>query len=51
MKSYLFGVCTKLTGIFAALAMIVTVMTVNSTCIYLTHQDELPENAKKLRKF
>jgi len=35
----------------AALAMVVTTMTANSTCIFLTHQAELPENAKKLRKF
>ncbi|WP_295216113.1 cyclic lactone autoinducer peptide [Ruminococcus sp.] len=38
-------------GMFAALAMLVTAWTVNSTCIYLTHQEELPEHAKKLRKF
>lgn len=35
----------------AAFAMVVTTMTANSTCIFLTHQAELPETAKKLRKF
>lgn len=45
----------KVYGLFgsmiAALAMLMTAMTVNSTCIYLTHQEELPHDAKKLRKF
>lgn len=44
-------ICSRFGGMFAALAMVVTVMTVNSTCIYLTHQEELPQGAKKLRKF
>lgn len=44
-------ICARFGGMFAALAMIVTAMTVNATCIYLTHQDELPQNAKKLRRF
>lgn len=44
-------ICSRFGGVLAALAMMVTALTVNSTCIYLTHQEELPENAKKLRKF
>lgn len=35
----------------AAFAMVITVMTANSACIFLMHQSELPEAAKKLRKF
>lgn len=38
-------------GFLAALAFIVTSMTANSTCIYTMHQDEVPEAAKRLRKF
>lgn len=41
----------KYASVFAALALVITTMTENSTCICLMHQDELPETAKKLRKF
>lgn len=51
MKSRVIGVYHMLGGMIAALAMVMTALTVNSTCIYLTHQEELPKNAKKLRRF
>lgn len=35
----------------AALAMVVTTMSVNSACIFYMHQSEVPQAAKKLRKF
>lgn len=35
----------------AALAIMMTTLVVNSTCTILFYQDELPEEAKKLRKF
>ncbi|MDE7104638.1 MAG: cyclic lactone autoinducer peptide [Ruminococcus sp.] len=35
----------------AAFAMVITTMTANSACIFLTHQPKMPETAKKLRKF
>ena len=35
----------------AALALVVTSMNANSACIFLMHQPEIPESAKKLRKF
>lgn len=41
----------KFGGIAANLALAVTVMTVNSACIFLVHQPKLPETAGKLRKF
>lgn len=41
----------KFGGMFAALAMVVTSLTVNSACACIMHQEELPEEAKKLRKF
>ena len=42
---------TKYGSILAAFALVVTTMTMNSTCIFVTHQEKLPEAAKKLRKF
>lgn len=41
----------KFGSMFAALAMVVTTFTMNSTCAFLMHQPKLPESAKKLRKF
>ena len=41
----------KYCGMLAALAMVFTTLTVNSTCTWMTYQEELPDTAKKLRKF
>lgn len=38
-------------GLIASLAFVITTVTANSTCICLIHQDRLPDEAKKLRKF
>lgn len=35
----------------AAMALMVTAANVSTCCWYVLGQDELPENAKKLRKF
>jgi len=35
----------------AALAIAITTLNANSTCLCIMHQDVLPEEAKKLRKF
>jgi len=35
----------------AALALFITTLTVNSTCVWTTYQSNVPEEAKKLRKF
>lgn len=45
------GFIKKYSGLLAALALVITTFTVNSTCIFTMHQDEVPETAKKLRKF
>lgn len=42
---------TRFGGIVAALALAVTTMNVNSTCIFIVHQPKLPKGAEKLRKF
>lgn len=41
----------KYSGMLAALAIVFTTMTVNSTCTWMSYQEELPDTAKKLRKF
>ena len=41
----------KIGGLVASLALMITAMTVNSACIFIIHQEKLPENSKKLRKF
>jgi len=41
----------KYGGFIAALAIFVTSMNVNSACVCIMHQDSLPEDAKRLRKF
>lgn len=41
----------KLSGIVASLALVITAFNVNSACVFLVHQPELPDEAKKLSKF
>lgn len=41
----------KFGGILASLALMVTTMNVNSTCIFYIHQPKLPKEAERLRKF
>lgn len=45
------GFMLKYGNIVASIALLITTLTVNSTCIWASYQPELPENAKKLRKF
>ena len=41
----------KFSGVIASLALMVTAMNVNTTCIWLIHQPKLPKGAEKLRRF
>lgn len=41
----------KYSGLISALALVVTSLTVNSTCIFTMHQDTIPEEARKLSKY
>lgn len=41
----------KLGSLVASLAFLVTFSNVNSACIGIIHQPELPEGAKELRRF
>ncbi len=42
---------TKNNSFIAAIAMLVVTLLANSTCAFIAHQAEMPEGAKKLRKF
>ncbi len=35
----------------ALIALLVTTLSANTTCLFIAHQPELPKSAKKLRKF
>lgn len=41
----------KLGTMVASLALLVTYSNVNAVCVGITHQPELPEGAKDLRRF
>ena len=41
----------KNSTVLAALAIAVTTLTANLTCVFYAHQSKMPEGAKKLRKF
>jgi cyclic lactone autoinducer peptide len=50
--TYLVKKCLRKHGsIVAAFSMFITMITANATCTFLTHQEELPDNWEKLRKF
>lgn len=37
--------------LFAAIILMVTVLSMNATCIFIFHQDKIPGEAKRLRRF
>ncbi len=41
----------SISSTLANIAMSAVKLNVNSTCLYIAHQPELPEKARKLRKF
>ena len=41
----------KYGNLFVALAFVFTTFGVNTACTYILHQEKLPAEAKKLRKF
>ncbi|HAG14643.1 MAG TPA: cyclic lactone autoinducer peptide [Ruminococcus sp.] len=45
------NVTQKIGSLLAALAILFTTATMNAACNFIMYQDELPEEAKKLRKF
>lgn len=51
MKKFISKNIAKIGSIVAALAVMMTTVNVNSACTWFTHQEKLPVDAKKLRKF
>ncbi len=51
MKSINRCIIKHMGRIMATLALTVTVLNMNVNCLFLVHQPEIPEEAKKLRKF
>ena len=51
MSKYLKNFALKFGGVFAALSIVVTSSIANSACAWFVHQEEMPPEAKKLRKF
>lgn len=51
MKHTMKTLMCKFGGSLAALALLVTTVSVNTCCSWYGHQSELPDGAKKLRKF
>ncbi|MBE7719945.1 MAG: cyclic lactone autoinducer peptide [Lacrimispora celerecrescens] len=41
----------KVGGMLASLALMVTALNINTTCIMYAFQPELPQKARKLRRF
>lgn len=51
MKLNLKKLILKFGGTVATLAVAVATVSANSTCMWISHQPELPEDVKKLRNF
>lgn len=51
MKSVLSKFFKKYGNVIAAVALVVTTVNVNSSCLWINNQPELPADAKSLRKF
>lgn len=51
MKSFMLKFFKKYGGMFAALALTITAVNVNSACFWIANQPKLPSDAKSLRKF
>lgn len=44
MKARIMNIFTKLAGVIASLAMVCAVSNVNSTCLFLTYQPDVPDD-------
>ena len=54
MKNYgnlMYGVSDRILKVIAAVAFAVATLSVNQCCMWFLGQDEIPERAKKLRRF
>lgn len=46
MKSTLTSIILKISGLIASLAMVVAVGNVNSTCLFVSYQPDIPDELK-----
>lgn len=51
LKNNLLAINIKFLSIMAAFAFSVTTIAVNLRCMYVLHEEQLPEDYKKFRKF
>lgn len=51
MKKFITKYIWKIGSCVAAFAVMMTALTANSTCVWFSHQEQLPNEAKKLRRF
>lgn len=51
MKLSLVKLTSKFGGLFAAFALVIASFSANTACMWISHQPELPEDVKNLRKF
>lgn len=45
------NIFVKLGKLVVAFSMVITALSVNAACPFVTYQPEVPESAKKMRKF
>ena len=51
LKKLISNANIKMLSSFATFALVITTVASNQRCWYVLHEEKLPENAKKLRKF
>jgi cyclic lactone autoinducer peptide len=51
IKNFIAKANVKILSSFAAFALVITTIASNQRCWYVLHEEKLPANSKKLRKF
>ena len=51
MRKFFGNAAVKFGGFVAAFAVVIASVSSNSACMWISHQPELPDDVKKLRKF
>ena len=51
MRKFFGNAAVKFGGVVAAFAVVIASVSANSACMWISHQPELPDDVKKLRKF
>jgi cyclic lactone autoinducer peptide len=50
-RNWMYRLSSKSMSVMAALALMVTTMATNRSCMWYLGQDKMPEDSKKLRRF